>query len=171
MLTFLKWLLTPMWLKRYLSEDNVICPCPVETTEMTDSDDNVVITSVNNEDTSPVDTEDTDDTPPNDSNVEELWGEGTEDIVSNMMWDATEDIGVHMDLDAFINDLNKNAEMSKKQKDQIKNYVIDDLFTEPVKEENTTPNDQNTDAVEPPKKKKKKKKTRKLRYNLRRSGY
>ena len=165
MLTFLKWLLTPMWLKRYLSEDDVVCPCSVETSEMTDSDDNVVITSVNNEDTSPVDTEDTEDPPPNETNVEELWGEGTADIVSNMMWDGiTDNISVHMDLDAFIDDLNKNAEMSKKQKDQMKNYVIDDLFTEPVKEENT-------DEVEPPKKEKKKKKKRKLRYNLRRSGY
>jgi hypothetical protein len=76
------------------------------------------------------------------------------------MWDTTEEIcgcgcdnAVHMNLDEFIEDLNKNAEMSMKQRDQMKNYVIDDLFNTPV--------------IDTPKKNKKRKKKRKLRYNLR----
>ena len=139
MLDFIKWLLTPLWLKRYIQEQETYTEDPVETTSLTDSDDNVVITE--KIDTTPVD---------------ELWKE-CDDIVSHMGWDATDDIGVHMNLDEFIADLNKNAEMSMKQKEQMKNYVIDDLFTNPVIDENT----------EPPKKIKKRKKKRKLRYNLR----
>lgn len=141
MLDFIKWLLTPLWVKRYLQEPETDTEDTIETTTLIDSDDNVVITE--KIDTTPVD---------------ELWKE-CDDIVSNMMWDATDNVCdcgcdsvCHMNLDEFIEDLNKNAEMSMKQRDQMKNYVIDEL---------------NTSVIKSPKKKKKRKKKRKLRYNLR----
>ncbi len=140
MLDFLKWLLTPLWLKRYLKEDDTNTEDPVITTSVVDDDGNVVITEIDN-------------TP-----IEELWKE-CDEIVNNMMWDATDE-ALHMNLEEFIEGLNKNAEMSRKQKDQMKNYVIDDLF-------NTSVIDENTEETPPPKKKKKGKKKRKLRYNLR----
>lgn len=137
-------MLTPLWLKRYLKEDDTNTEDPVNTTELTDSDDNVVISQVIPEvDTTPID---------------ELWKE-CDEIVNNMMWDATDE-ALHMNLEEFIEGLNKNAEMSRKQKDQMKNYVIDDLY-------NTSVIDENTEATPPPKKNKKGKKKRKLRYNLR----
>jgi len=156
MLDFLKWLITPLWLKKYLQDDPIENP-PVITTELTDSDDNVVISQVIPEvDTTPID---------------ELWKE-CDDIVSNMGW--KEDVEC-IDLDTFIQELNNNAEYSMKQRDQLKNYVIDDIFNTPVikvhdpvirKSENSVII---APAIEPPKKQKKRKKKRNLRYNLRNS--
>lgn len=156
MLDFIKWLLTPLWLKRYLQEEETHTEDPVETTSLVDSDDNVIITK--NVDTTPVIDENTEDNEVDTTPIDELWNE-CDDIVNNMMWDATDE-ALHMNLDEFIVELNKNAELSLKQKDQMKNYVIDDLFT-------TSVIDENTEETAPPKKKKKGKKKRKLRYNLR----
>ncbi len=165
MLDFLKWLITPLWLKKYLQDDPIENP-PVITTELTDSDDNVVISQVIPEvDTTPID-ELVDTTP-----IDELWKE-CDDIVSNMGW--KEDVEC-IDLDTFIQELNNNAEYSMKQRDQLKNYVIDDIFNTPVikvhdpvirKSENSVII---APAIEPPKKQKKRKKKRNLRYNLRNS--
>lgn len=123
MLDFIKRLLTPLWYKEYLDTE-----IPVETTSLTDSDGNVVITKVDNK---PID-------PPTDENA----------VIDNIMWDGLDDTE-HMDLEEFLEDLNKNAEMSLKQKEQMGKYVSE------------------TAKTLPPKKGKRGKRRRNLRYNLR----
>lgn len=135
MLDFIKWIITPMWLKRFLSKDEWVTePEPVNTTELIDSDDNVVITN------------------------EPLW-DSNDHIIDHMLWDGLDET-INMGLEEFIEDLNQNAEMSMKQKDQMKNYVIDELEQKSEK----------LPVTEPPKIVKKRKKRRKLHYNMRKYG-